>query len=176
MYRIVSYLKISSILFVCVVQIWYDLSILRIFTVVKCRDHTNFDLSKIYEGYFQPTYNLVTKTIAVVRQQFVLGINCSTFLYRNSFRANQRLANTRKSFRICIGFTLCSLAGLAAGECSTVMGLTPCMLCVHIYCVLCVVCIESQLWIQDWVGLLFWKPLCLLSTLEGLATTDYQLT
>ena len=38
--------------------------------------------------------------IAVVRQQFVMGINCSIFLYRNSFGANQRLALTRKSFRI----------------------------------------------------------------------------
>ena len=40
-------------------QIWYDLSILRMFTVVKCRGHANFDLSKIYEGYFQLTNNLV---------------------------------------------------------------------------------------------------------------------
>ena len=40
-------------------QIWYDLSILRMLTVVKCRGHTNFDLSKISEGYFQLTYNLV---------------------------------------------------------------------------------------------------------------------
>ena len=30
------------------------------------------------------------------------------------------------------GFTLCSSAGLAVGECSAVMGLTPCMLCVQI--------------------------------------------
>ena len=38
--------------------------------------------------------------IAVVRQQFVMGINCSIFLYWNSFGANQRLALTRKSFRM----------------------------------------------------------------------------
>ena len=31
----------------------------------------------------------------------------------------------------CEGFTLCSSAGLAVGECSAVMGLTPCMLCVQ---------------------------------------------
>ena len=36
------------------------------------------------------------------------------------------------------GCTLCSSAGLAAGECSAVMGWTPCMLCAQIYCVLCV--------------------------------------
>ena len=28
------------------------------FTVVKCRGHANFDLSKRYEGYFQLIYNL----------------------------------------------------------------------------------------------------------------------
>ena len=38
----------------------------------------------------------------------------------------------------CVGFTLCNSAGLAVGECSALMGLTPCMLCVQIYCVLCV--------------------------------------
>ena len=38
----------------------------------------------------------------------------------------------------CAGFTLCSSAGLAVGECSAVMSLTPCMLCVQICCVLCV--------------------------------------
>ena len=43
----------------CIAQIWYDLSILRMFTVVKCRGYTNFYLSKIYEGHFQLTYNLV---------------------------------------------------------------------------------------------------------------------
>ena len=36
------------------------------------------------------------------------------------------------------GFTLCSSAGLAVSECSAVMDLTPYMLCVQIYCVLCV--------------------------------------
>ena len=43
----------------CIAQIWYDLSILRMFTVVKCRVHTNFDQSKIYEGYYQLIYDLV---------------------------------------------------------------------------------------------------------------------
>ena len=37
---------------------------------------------------------------AVVRQQFVLGINRSVFLYQNSFGASQCLALTRKSFRV----------------------------------------------------------------------------
>ena len=38
--------------------------------------------------------------IAVVKQQFVMGINCSIFLYRNLFGDNHRLAMTRESFRI----------------------------------------------------------------------------
>ena len=38
----------------------------------------------------------------------------------------------------CAGSTLCSSAGLAVSDCAAVMGLTPCMLCVQIYCVLCV--------------------------------------
>ena len=37
----------------------------------------------------------------------------------------------------CTGFTLGNSAGLTPGEFSAVMGLTPCMLCVHINCVLC---------------------------------------
>ena len=40
--------------------------------------------------------------IAVVRQQFVLGINYSTFLYPKSFGANQRLVLIRKSFRVAV--------------------------------------------------------------------------
>ena len=40
------------------------------------------------------------RIIAVVTQQFLMRISCSIFLYRNSFGANQRLALTRKSFRI----------------------------------------------------------------------------
>ena len=35
----------------CISPVWYDLSVVRA--------HTNFALSKIYEGYFQLIYNLV---------------------------------------------------------------------------------------------------------------------
>ena len=58
----------------------------------------------------------------------------------------------------CTDFSLCSSACLAVGECSPVMGLTPCMLCVQIYCMLGELdyyLLNSQLWIQDWVGLCF---------------------
>ena len=55
----------------------------------------------------------------------------------------------------CTGFTLCSLAVIEVSECSAVTCLTPCILCVQIYCVLCVLdyyLLNSQLWTQDWVG------------------------
>ena len=65
----------------------------------------------------------------------------------------------------CAGFTLCSSAGLAVGGCAAVLGLTPCMLCVLIFCVLCILdyyMLNSQLLIQDWVDLCVGN-LCLLS-------------
>ena len=40
-------------------QIWYDVSILGMFAVGKCRGHINFVLSKMYEEYFQLIYHLV---------------------------------------------------------------------------------------------------------------------
>ena len=43
----------------CKAQTWCDHSILRMFTVIKCRGHATFNLSKIYEGHFQLIYNLV---------------------------------------------------------------------------------------------------------------------
>ena len=53
----------------------------------------------------------------------------------------------------------------------------------HVVCtdLLCVVCIGllSAEFSTVYTGLggpMFWKPLCLLSTPEGLATTKYQLT
>ena len=51
-------------------------------------------------------------------------------------RSQSSLSNDLKVLQNCTGFTLCSSAGLAVGECSAVMGLTPCMLCVQIYTVL----------------------------------------
>ena len=43
----------------CVAQTWCDHSILKMFTVIKCRRHTNSDISKIYEGHFKLIHNLV---------------------------------------------------------------------------------------------------------------------
>ena len=78
-------------------------------------------------------------SISSIRQQFLMGTKCSIYLYRNSFGANQCLTLTRKSFRIPhVSHILCSSAGLTVGQCSAAMGLTPCMLCVQMYCLLCV--------------------------------------
>ena len=43
----------------CIAQTWCDHSILRMFIVIKCRGHTNFNPSKIYEEHFQLIYSLV---------------------------------------------------------------------------------------------------------------------
>ena len=77
----------------------------------------------------------------------------------------------------CAGFTLCSSEGLAVGKCSAIMGLTPCMLCVQIYCVLCVLLSAEFSTVNTGLGrAILWKPLCLLNTPEGLAITYHKLS
>ena len=63
------------------------------------------------------------------------------------------------------------------GECSAVMGLTPCMLCVQVCCVLCIGLLTAELSTVNtgWGRPMLWKPLCLLSTPEGLATTTINI-
>ena len=53
-------------------------------------------------------------------------------------RSQSMLGTDPEVLQNCAGFTLCSSAGPAVGDCAAVLGLTPCMLCVQIYCVLCV--------------------------------------
>ena len=87
---------------------------------------THIYSSKIYMKNFQQTVFVVC-----------IGDQLSDFLYRNSLRANQRLALTWKSVNIA-QVLLCAVQQvLAPGECFAVMGFTPCMLCVQIYCVSC---------------------------------------
>ena len=106
-------------------------------------------LSQTGVRFGSPSMNSDTKLIAVdvVRQQFVLGINCSIFLYLNSFGANQRLESHPEVLQNFTVFTLekfcSSSAGQGVCECSAVMGLTPCMY-VHIYCLLCVCWIITE--------------------------------
>ena len=109
-----------------------------------------------------------------------MGINCSTFLYRNSFGVNRGSQSTFSTDPDALhnyaGFTLCNSAGLAVGGCSVVMGFRPRMLCVQIHCGACIGLLSVQFSAVN-AGLgrpMLWKPLCL-STPEGLATTNYQL-
>ena len=75
-------------------------------------------------------------------------------------------------------FQFCSSAGLAAGEFSAVMGLTPCILRTNLLCAVCIGLLSAEFsTVNTGSGKpMLWKPLCLLSTTEGLATTNYQLT
>ena len=54
-------------------------------------------------------------------------------------------------------------------------GLTPCMLCVQIYCVVCVRLLPVEFSTVNGRPI-FLNPLCLLSTPQGLAATNYQRT
>ena len=59
-----------------------------------------------------------------------------------------------------------------------VLGLTPSMMCTYKLCVVCIGLLSADFSTVN-TGLgrpMFWKPLCLLSTPEGLATTNYQVT
>ena len=92
-------------------------------------------------------------------------------------RNQSRFSTDPEVLQNCAGFTLCSSAGLAVGECSAAKRLTPCMLCVQIYCVACIGLLSAEFSTVN-TGLgrpMFWKPLCLLSTPEGLATANYHL-
>ena len=74
----------------------------------------------------------------------------------------------------CAGFTWCSSAGLAAGECSVVMGLTPCMLCTDLLCVVCIGLLSAEFaTVKTGLGRpMFWKPSGALS--EELLETRYN--
>ena len=61
------------------------------------------------------------------------------FSVRELVRSQSTFSTDLEVLQNCAGFTLCSSEGLAAGECSAVMGLTPCMLCVQI--LLCITCV-----------------------------------
>ena len=54
-------------------------------------------------------------------------------------RSQSTFSTDPEVFQNYTGFTWCSSASLA-GECSAVMALTPSIMCVQIYCVLCAIC------------------------------------
>ena len=121
---------------------------------------------------YKHTVNCCRKTEVCNRDQLL------DFSVPELVRSQSIFSTDPKAFQNCAGFTLCSFAGLAVGDCSAVMGLTPCMLCVQIYCVVCIGLLSAEfLTVNTGLGKpMLWKPLCLLSTPEGLATTNYQLT
>ena len=92
-------------------------------------------------------------------------------------RSQSTLSTDPEVLQNCAGFTLCGSEGLAVGECSAVMVLLPCMLCVQIYCVVCIELLSAEFSSVN-TGLgrpLFCKPLCLLNTPGGLATINHHL-
>ena len=85
-----------------------------------------------------------------------------------------------KVFQNCAGFTLCSSAGLACSRrmfCSNGFD-TMHVVWTDLLCVVCIGLLPAE-FSNGNTGLgrpMFWKPPCLLSTPEGLATISYQLT
>ena len=120
----------------------------------------------------------ILKINAVVRQQFVMGINCSIFLYRNSFGANDRLTLSGKSFRLR-RFHIVQISGSSSRRMFCSNGFdTMHVMCTDLVCVVGIGLLSAEFSTLN-TGLdrpMFWKPLRLLSTLECLATINYQLT
>ena len=116
---------------------------------------------------------------AVVRQQFVGGVNCSIFNVPELVRSQSTFSTDPEVLQNCAGFTLCSSAGLAVCECSAVIGFdTMHVVCTDLPCVVCIGLSFAEFsTVNTRLGRpLFWKPLCLLSSSEALATINYQLT
>ena len=106
-----------------------------------------------------------------------MGINCSIFLYRNSFGANQRLALTRKSFRIA-QVSHCAVQRVHSRRMFCSNGFDTMLVCTDFLSVVRIRLLSAEFSTVN-TGLgrpMFWKPLCLLSTPEGLATTNCRLT
>ena len=107
---------------------------------------------------------LLSKTAVCIGDQLL------DFSLPELVRSQSTFSNDQKSFRIA---QVSLSAGLAVGKCSAVMGSIPCILWVHIYCVVCIGLLSAEFSSVN-TGLgrpMFWKPMCLLSTPEGLAAT-----
>ena len=107
-----------------------------------------------------------------------MGTNCSIFLYRNSFGANQRLALTQKSFRIA-QVSHCAVKRVYISRrmfCSDGFD-TVHVVCADLLCVVCIGLLFADFsTVNTGVGRpMFWKPLCLSSTPERLAINLHRL-
>ena len=67
-----------------------------------------------------------------------IGDRLLNFSVPELVRSQSTFSTDPEVLQNCAGSTLWNSAGLAVRECSVVMGLAPCMLCVQICCVLCV--------------------------------------
>ena len=67
-----------------------------------------------------------------------IGNQLLDFFVPELVRSQSTFGTDPEVLQNCAGFTLRSSAGLAVGKCSAVTGLTPGILRVQIYCVLCV--------------------------------------
>ena len=107
-----------------------------------------------------------------------MGINCSIFIYLNSFGANQRLAVTGRS-SVFGRFHIVQFSWSSSRQMFCSNGVdTMHIVCTDLLCVVCIRLLSAEFsTVNTRLGrLMFWKPLCLLSTPEGLATANYQLT
>ena len=80
-----------------------------------------------------PTSNQCCRKTAVCNGDQLLDFSVAELVQSQS-----TFGTDSKVLQNCAASTLCCSAGLAVGDCAAVLGLTLCMLCVQIYCVLCV--------------------------------------
>ena len=95
--------------------------------------------------------------------------------YRDLFGVSQRLARTPKSFRL-VQVSHCGSSSRRM-FCSNGFD-TMHVACTDLLCVVCIGSLSAEFSSAN-IGLgrpIFWKPLCLLSGPEGLATMTYQPT
>ena len=83
-------------------------------------------------------FSLQRNVFAVVKTAVPNGDQLLDFPVPELVRSQPTFGTDPEVLRNCASFTLCSSAGPTVGESSGVMGMTLCMLCVQIYCVLCV--------------------------------------
>ena len=131
----------------------------------RCREPTKVSFKK-------PKFYCCRKTAVCNGDQLL------DFSVPELVRSQSTFSTDPEVLQNCTGFTLCSSASPAVGECSAVMGFDTMLVCTDFLCVVCIRLLSTEFSTVN-TGLgrpMFWKPLCLLSTPEGLATTNCRLT
>ena len=94
---------------------------------------------KIYVSSATPLpYTTFQATFCCRKTAVCNGDQLLDFSVPEFVRSQSTLSTDPEALQNCAGFNIVQFNGLAAGECSAVMSLTPRMLCVQIYFVLCV--------------------------------------